>query len=33
MFSQFFTGFMESKFNFENFEKKGSLIAYGFPMI
>ena len=33
MFSQFFTEFLKSTFNFKHFEKKMRLIAYVFPKL
>ena len=33
MFSQFFTAFPKSLFNFEPFQKRMSLIAYVFPKL
>ena len=31
LFSAFFSAFFKSKFNFEHFQKKMTLIAYVFP--
>ena len=33
IFSQFFSAFFESALNFENFQKKMTLIAYVFPKL
>ena len=33
IFCQFFSAFFESELNLEHFQKKGTLLAYGFPEI